>query len=456
MATARVVIIGGGISGLTTAFYLSKLGVRSIIVEKSKRLGGLIQTESIAGCQIEAGPDSYLAAKPAVTELAAELGDLKTQIIGSNDKRRRIFIVRNGNLVVMPKGMVMIAPAEWKPVLSSELFSANTKARFLSEAFASPRHRHGDISVAQLVNEHFGEEVLRYVAEPLLSGVYGGDSVNLSAESLLPRFIGYERRYGSLIKGVRRERRHATNGSVFLSFRGGMQSLVDALTGAIAPFTDILMTEATQIDAMIKGWRIRLEETSIEADQVVLACPAHAGARLVDGAVPALASELAAIPYSSAILATLVYNRSTFTHPLDGFGFLVPRRERQTISAATWVSTKFASRAPAHLAVLRGFIVDPEATQLLSAPPQNIAELVHSDFERLMHIRAAPAFASVHAWPGSMPQYLVGHGERVLRIAAAARELSGLHLVGNAFGGVGIPDCVRLAKETAKRIHDGD
>lgn len=454
MAPARVVIIGGGISGLATAFYLSKLGLRSIIVEKSNRLGGLIQTESIAGCQLEAGPDSYLAAKPSVTELADELGDLKTQIIGSNDERRRIFIVRNGNLVVMPKGMVMIAPTEWKPVLSSELFNAKTKMRFLTEAFASPRHRHGDVSVAQLVTDHFGEEVLRYVAEPLLSGIYGGDSQNLSAESVLPRFIGYERRYGSLIKGVRRERHQAPSGSIFLSFRGGMQSLTDALARAIAPSTDILMTEATQVDATTNGWRIRLGDTSIEADQVVLACPAHAGAKLVDGAVPALASELAAIPYSSAILATLVYSRSTFTHPLDGFGFLVPKRERRTISAATWVSTKLPSRVPGHLAVLRGFIIDPEATQILSASPQNIAELVHSDFERLMHIHAAPTFASVHAWPASMPQYLVGHGERVLRIAAATSNFRGLHLVGNAFGGVGIPDCVTLAKQTAKRIHD--
>ncbi len=347
----------------------------------------------------------------------------------------------------------MIAPAEWKPVLSSELFSARTKGRFLAEAFTAPRQRNGDASVAELVRDHFGEEVLEYVAEPLLSGVYGGDSANLSAEAVLPRFIGYERRYGSLIKGVRRERRATPRASMFLSFREGMQSLTDALARAIASSTDILISEASQIEAMTNGWRIRLVDGCIEAAHVVLACPAHAAATLLQSAAPALAADLAAIPYSSAILATLLYDRSIFTYPLNGFGFLVPGRERQTISAATWVTTKFPSRVPGHLAALRGFVVDPQATQLLGTPPETIAQLIHSDFERFMHIGATPAFASVHFWPRSMPQYLVGHHERQARIAARASESGRLHLVGNAYNGVGIPDCVTLAKETAKRIH---
>jgi protoporphyrinogen/coproporphyrinogen III oxidase len=452
VAVPSVIIIGGGISGLATAYFLSTLGIRSTIAEKSNRLGGLIRTESLLGCQLEAGPDSYLAAKPAVTELARGLGDLKSQIIGSNDKQRRIFVVRSGKLVPMPNGMVMIAPSQWAPILTSELFRPKTKLRFLSEIFAAPRRRTDDVSVAELVRDHFGEEVLEYVAEPLLAGVYGGDSGNLSAESVLPRFVAYERQYGSLIKGVRQERRRSSTGSIFLSFRDGMQSLTDGLAQAIAGTTNIVHAEAGGLQLTRNGWRARIGNDWVQTDHMVLACPAHTSASLLETATPELARELAAIPYSSAILTTLIYDRSKVPQPLNGFGFLVPRSKRKTISAATWINTKFPSRVPGHLVALRAFIVDPEATRLLNEPQETVTQLVQADFENLMHIHSSPIFASVHFWPNSMPQYVLGHAPRRARIAALTGEITRLHLVGNAYEGVGIPDCVRLAKETADRI----
>ncbi len=452
MASGTVIIVGGGVSGLATAYFLSKLGIQSTLIEKSERLGGLIATGFVEGCRLEAGPDSYLAAKPAVTELAEELGDLKNQIIGSNDEQRRIFVVRRGELVAMPKGMAMIAPGAWTPALRSPLFSAKTKLRFLTETFTRPRQRSGDISVAELVRDHFGEEVVQYAAEPLLSGVYGGDAAGLSAESVLPRFLAYERRYGSLIQGVRRERNSTSAGSLFLSFRDGMQSLTDALAKAIAGSSDIRHAEAESVERTAHAWRVRANGAWIEAAQLVLACPAHACARLLASSAATLASELAAIPYSSALGATLVYERARVAHPLNGFGFLVPRAERQTISAATWIGNKFPFRIPAHLAAIRAFIVDPEASRLLNASEEAILQLVSADFQRLMNIRSAPLFASVHRWPASMPQYVVGHRQRCLRIAGLLQQFQFLHLTGNAYEGVGIPDCVRLAKETANHV----
>ena len=452
MPVPSVIIIGGGISGLATAYFLSTLGIRSTIAEKSNRLGGLIRTGSLLGCQLEAGPDSYLAAKPAVTELARGLGDLKSQIIGSNDRQRRIFVVRSGKLIPMPNGMVMIAPSQLAPILTSELFRPKTKLRFLSEIFAAPRRRTDDVSVAELVRDHFGEEVLEYVAEPLLAGVYGGDSASLSAESVLPRFVAYEREYGSLIKGVRQERRRSSTGSIFLSFRDGMQSLTDGLAQAIAGTTNIVHAEAGSLQLTNNGWRARIGNDSVQTDHIVLACPAHTSARLLETAAPELARELGAIPYSSAILTTLVYDRSKVPQPLNGFGFLVPRGMRRTISAATWINTKFPSRVPGHLVALRAFIVDPEATRLLNEPQKTVTQLVQTDFENLMHIQSSPVFASLHFWPNSMPQYVLGHAQRCMRIAALTGEIKGLHLVGNAYDGIGIPDCVRLAKETANRI----
>jgi protoporphyrinogen/coproporphyrinogen III oxidase len=448
-----VIIVGGGISGLATAYFLGMRGIRSTLIEKSNRLGGLIKTDLIEGCQLEAGPDSYIASKPAVTDLARELGGLENRIIGSNDERRRIFVVRRGKLVPMPEGMVMMVPGKWMPVLRSELFSATTKLRFLAETLSPPRKRHEDVSIKTFVDDHFGREVLDHITEPLLSGVYGGDPSNLSAESVLPRFFRYEQVYGSLIRGLRREHSQKAPGhSVFLSFAGGMQSLTDSLAAASAGFMDVVHGEALRVERSGTKWLVKVGDDWTRADQVVLACPAHVCGRLLESAEPALAAKLSEIPYSSAILVTLAYARSKLGHALDGFGFLVPRIERRNVAAATWVSTKFPCRVPQDIAALRAFIVGDEAEELLDAPSQTLAELVQAEFERLMGIDQTPLFHSVHAWPRSMPQYIVGHSRRRLHIAQTLDRCPGLYLVGNAYDGVGVPDCVYMARQTAKGI----
>jgi len=453
-----VAIIGGGVSGLSTAYFLSQLGIRSTIVEKSSRLGGLIKTDLIEGCQLEAGPDSYIATKPAVSELCGELlgveGEvLQNDIIGSNDARRRVLVVRNGRLLPLPKGMVMMAPAEWKPALASTLFSTATKLRFLRETLSPPRDRQADVSIEQLVVDHFGREVLEYLAEPLLSGVYGGHAGQLSARSVLPRFVEYERQYGSLVRGVRRERRERPQTtSMFLSLRGGMETLTDSLSRAIRGWSTVRHAEATAIERTSGGWRIHAGTEAVDAAHLVMACPAYVAADLLERETPALSSELGAIPYSSAVLVTLVYETSKLNHALDAFGFLVPRAERKTIAAATWIGTKFPSRIPYGLSALRAFIVEPEAAGLLHSSKEELVHLVRSDFERLMGITTEPKFSTVYFWPRSMPQYVVGHEARRERIAQHVSGSSGLHLVGNCYSGVGVPDCVRIAKETANLI----
>jgi len=452
-STNRVVILGGGISGLAAAYFLSQAGLRPILIEKSNRLGGLIKTDFIEGCRLEAGPDSYIATKTSVTELARELDGLDSEIIGSNDSARRIFIVREGKLLPMPKAMVMMAPSEWKPVLTSKLFSTETKLRFVRETLQTPKIRAEDVSVGQFVEEHFGREVLEYVAAPLLSGVYGGDAVNLSTESVLPRFLAYEREYGSLIRGVRRERRAANaKGSLFLSFRNGMQTLTDTLARAMASSIRVIHAEVTKVEGSGKEWRVYAGQDALACDHVILACPAHQAAKLLENCAPSLATELAGIPYSSVVLATTVYQRANLGHPLDGFGFLVPRSERRDVAAATWVGTKWPERVPSTLAALRAFIVGEEAIRLAAAAEQELLDVVQGEYRRVMGITAKPLFSTFYAWPRSMPQYVLGHKQRCLRISSKLAERPGLHLVNNAFDGVGIPDCVRLAKETAKAI----
>jgi len=458
MASETVLIVGGGISGLAAAYYLGKAGVRSTIIEKANRLGGLIKTDRVQGCELEAGPDSYLSTKTAVAELAQELdsdlgGGLSQKIIGSNDEARRIFVVRNGKLTPMPKAMSMMVPGEWGPVLRSPLLGVRTKLQLLLETRKKPRKREGDFSVGELVSAHFGPEMLEYVTEPLLCGVYGGDSASLSARSVLPRFVGYEEQYGSLIQGVRKSAKQAPQqGSLFKSFQGGMQTLIDALSKAVQEHTAVIYGEANKVEKTEGGWRVRFGSESISSRQVVLACPAWAAAKLLEQSAPAPAAELARIPYSSAFVAMLVFQRDQLKHPLNGFGFLVPRQEQQTMAAATWVNTKFPSRVAPGLAALRAFMVGEKAEAMAQMEREHIVQAVRQDFERLMGIQQAPVFDTVYSWPKSMPQYVVGHEARVQRLLAALEPYGGLFLTGNYFDGVGIPDSIRLAKDTAKLI----
>jgi protoporphyrinogen/coproporphyrinogen III oxidase len=449
----QVTILGGGISGLACAWFLSRDGLRPLLIEKSSRLGGLIKTDSIDDCLLEAGPDSFLAAKTSVAELAAQLG-IASEVIPSNDAQRRIFIVRHGELAALPPGMVMMAPANLSAALRSPFYSASSKLRFLTELLSRPRHRHADLSIREFVSDHFGAETLDYVTEPLLSGVYGGNAGQLSVQSVLPRFLEYERKYGSLIRAVRHERAQApAQTSLFQSFRDGMQTLTGALANAIRSETRVLTAEASAVEKTSGGWKISLDGESVETRHLVLGCPAHVNARLLRSSVPALSRELASIPYSSAILVTLVYDRQQLAHPLDGFGFLIPRRERRQIAAVTWVSTKFPSRTPPGLAALRAFLVGDEAVALANETDEDLLRLVRDDLARLMKISAPPKLHTVYRWPDSMPQYVVGHEQRQQKIRQLVNEFPGLHLCGNAYRGVGIPDCVRLASEVAQTIH---
>lgn len=453
-----VLIIGGGISGLATAYYVRQQGLSATIIEGSKRLGGLIGTETVSGCRLEMGPDSWIANKTAVADLAQTVPGMAEQIIGSNDAARRIFVVKDGQLTPLPHGMVMMVPGEWGPALRSRLWNGSTKLGFLSEYFQRPRIRHEDITIAEFVKDHFDETMLEYVTEPLLSGVYGGQAGKLSARSVLPRFVGYEQKYGSLIRGVRRELRAAKakkqRGSLFRSFRHGMQTVVDTLSDLLeAQQVRIVHGQADCVEPVAGGdWRVRVGDTFEEAAQVVIACPAYRAAALLNRSSPRLSDELGAVPYSSAITVMTGFRREAVGHSLNGFGFLVPRRERKTLAACTWVNTKFPTRIAPEYAVLRSFLVDRDADELMLAPDQELIDIVRGELKSLMGITAPVEFFTVNRWPHSMPQYMVGHEARWHRIEEQLRNHPGLHLVGNAYDGVGIPDCVRLAKDAALRI----
>jgi oxygen-dependent protoporphyrinogen oxidase len=431
----KVAVIGGGISGLSCAYYLTKAGHEPVVFDPAP--GGSIGTVVVDGCILETGPESWLAAKPWAEQLIRELG-LGDQLTGSNDAGRRTYVLRHGKFVTLPEGLQMVVPTKIRPVLESQLFSWKTKVRMGIEMFRSPQAL-PDRSVSAFVADHFGEEAVAYLAEPLLAGVYGGSPDQLSAPSVLPRFVEYEQRYGSVVVGTMRNKTAASGQPIFKSMRRGMGTLIDDLVRRVT----LQRVKVESIELLETGWQVLANGQRLDFDHVVLGCGANHAAPLIAATEPRLAELLAAIPYGSSSIWTFGYRRSDVPHPLDAFGFLVPGAERRTIMACTWVGPKWSGRVPEDKAVFRCFSTDPEASR----------ESMLEDLNRLMGMNAEPIFELTHRWPDSMPQYAVGHTALVQEIDSRAAAIPGFSLIGNAFHGIGIPDCVRSAKTAAERIN---
>ncbi len=450
---AEVVIIGGGISGLSAAYYLTKAGIPATLIEKRPRLGGVIQTEYLQGCTLEAGPDSYLGVKPAATQLIREVG-LEDQIIGSNDHLRITYVVRNGRLVPLPDGLMMMVPTKIAPVLTTRLFGWGTKMRMGLEYFRRPsKSGLRDRSVSEFIADHYGVESLEYLAEPLLSGVYGGDPARLSAASVLPRFVDLESKYGSLTRGVLTERARPAKGggALFRTLKNGLSQLVAKLETSITPNVRVLHATADAMDGHTEGYRILAGGDWIQAKHVILACPAYDAAALIRAVDPELAQLLAEIEYTSSLTLSLGYNRSDLGY-LPGFGFLVPKKERQRLVACTVVGNKFSHRVAEDKVVLRCFFGGASDEAVLNETDDFIVHTAIEELQRITGISAKPMFHTIARWPRSMAQYTVGHQKRLTNIESRIAGLPGLHLAGNAYYGIGIPDCVRTGRDAAARI----
>lgn len=452
-----VAVIGGGISGLTATYELVKAGLACTIIDPNPALGGVIRTESAGGCLIEAGPDSFLAQKPWARELIEELG-LGDQVIASNDARRRTFVLRKGRLIQIPDGLQFMAPTRIAPVLKSPLLSIGAKAHMAAELLRQPSGARPDRSVAEFVTDHYGSEVNEYLAQPMLAGVYGAEPEVLSVNAVLPRFVELESRYGSLSRGLMAGMKKAQPAKgprppLFQSLRGGMQTLTDALTARIAGRANRVQGRALGLTRTGDGWTVSLEDgAAIQSAAVILALPAYESARVLAPIDAEIAEPLRSIPYGSSITVGLVYERPAFQHPLNGFGFLVPRAEGRLLAACTWVGTKFDGRAPEQRPLLRAFLSGSTAKERLGRAPDELAVEVDAELKQIMQYSADPVEWRTAAWDRAMAQYPVGHADIVARIRARETAIPGLRLIGNAYEGIGIPDCIRLAREAVRQL----
>jgi protoporphyrinogen/coproporphyrinogen III oxidase len=448
-------IIGGGISGLATAWYLTDAGISSTLIEARPRLGGVIQSEHVQGCVIEGGPDSFLAVKPAAMELITQLG-LAGEVINSNDHLRVTYIWKGGRLLPMPDGLQLMVPTKVIPLVTTRLLSWRTKLRMGMEWFRSPGRHPEEQSVADFVAAHYGPEAVDYLAEPLLSGIFGGSPEAMSITSVLPRFVELEAKYGSLTRGVLAQRQAARAQQdslpLFRSLKGGLADLVAELARRLEGRTTVLHQRALAVERSAGGFRIRLEDGWLEAPQLVLACEAHAAAELLAGVDGALAALLTAIPYSSSMTMALAFPNDAFPRPLRGFGFLVPKRERRRLVACTSVGVKFPYRVPQGVTLLRGFLGGADDPAVLAESDDAILATVLDELHEILRFQAAPRFWRIYRWPRSMAQYAVGHPQRLAEIQARVAAIPGLHLAGNAYEGIGIPDCIRLGKRAAAAI----
>jgi len=456
----RIAIIGGGISGLSAAFELEQqrtagAEVEYVLYEASNRLGGVLRTEMIDGCLVEAGPDSFVTEKPWAADLCRTLG-LGDQLIGSNDADRKTYILTRGRLVEMPDGLMFMVPTKILPTGLSPLFSWKTKIRMSQELFHPPRSVGHDESVAEFVERHYGREMVDRLADPLLSGVYGGESASLSVRAVLPRFAEMERTHGSLGRAMLAARKKVPKGSrkaappLFTSLKQGMQHLSEAIVARLTATSLLTNTPVQAVQRDEHGWAVSAGMQSDLFQAVIVALPGRAAAGVLGMVSNDLATELGAIEYSSSITVGLGYDEGVRRSLPAGFGFLVPRSEGKRLLAATFVHNKFPHRAPDDRALLRCFFAGSNAESVWPLSDDQIIGIVRNELQQIIGLRAAPLFARVYKWKSAMAQYSVGHLDRLERIERLRQQFPGLALAGNAYQGIGVPDCVRSGRDAAK------
>ena len=442
-----VAVIGGGIAGLSAAYELERRGLGVRILEASDRLGGVIRTERIDDWVIDAGPDSLLAQKPAAVQLCGELG-IGDRLI-STQLPRTAYVLRNGRLRPLVAGSFLGFPVGLGALARSSLFSWPAKLRMACEVVVPPSSG-SDESIASFVRRRFGREALDYLGEPLLAGIHAGDAERLSMKALFPRVAEAERQAGSVLRSLRSLKVAPSPNGAFVSLPGGLGELVDALSGALRPST-VRLSSAVAALRRAEIFAIDAQDASVRARAVIVCVPAYAAAGMLRAIDAPLAAFCDAVPYASTATVAFGYRREQVRHPLDGSGFVVPRVEQNPLLASTWVTSKWAGRAPDGHVLLRGFLGGGRDPNRLDQSDDDLVRLAQDALADTLGIEGDPVLTRLSRYPRQSPQYEVGHLKRVASIEARLSEMPGLFLAGSGFRAIGIPDCISDGREAAAR-----
>jgi protoporphyrinogen/coproporphyrinogen III oxidase len=463
----HIIVVGGGIAGLSAAYSvvekarLSNAPVRVTVVEAEPRWGGKILTEQVEGFVIEGGPDTFLATKPWGVELCRKLG-LGDRLHGTNLKQRNTYVMRGGKLVPLPDGLTMMIPSRFGPMIKTRLLSWPQKTRMGLDFFLPPGAPDGDESLGTFVTRRLGRAAYERLIEPLMSGIYAGDGDLLSLQSTFPYLRELELKHGGLIKGaLAARRRMAANGhprpgsrSIFLTPTTGLDELTKALVEYLEEGEATLLAgiPAANIVKLDRGYRIEMEKGSdLQAEALILAAPAFASGALLANLDQNLSAELKSIEYTSTATMSLAFRKEDIPRPLDGYGYVIPRCEGRKALACTWTSTKFPHRAPEGHALLRVFAGRAGQEQDIEWDKANLLALAREELSHTLGITAQPLLARVFRWEQAMPQYNLGHTERLARIETALSRWQGLYLAGNGYRGIGIPDCIHSGEIAAEK-----
>jgi oxygen-dependent protoporphyrinogen oxidase len=469
----HVAIVGGGIAGLTAAFSLHEqaadagVPLTCTLIEAGREWGGKIVTHRAGDLTIEAGPDSFLSQKPWGIELCRKLG-LAGRLINTNEHQKKTFVYSRGRLRELPEGLVVIVPTRLGPFLRSGLISWPGILR-MGMDLALPGRRagleRGDESLASFFSRRIGREAFERVVEPLMAGIYAGDAAQISLRATFPRFLDLEREHGSLIRGMlaRRPAGAASGHTMFVTLQGGLVELVQALLAKLTASGTKLMTRQSVAAMRVRqtstrhpiGWTYDLTLESgaaISADAVVLATPAFVSADLVRPLSPIASELLGAIPYASTATVSMAYKAGTLGAEVSGFGFVVPRVERRDLLAATWTSLKWPHRAPDSQTLVRCYLGGVGREKILQEDDAALIRRVRDELRSMAGVTGEPVYAEVNRWDRGMPQYTLGHLDRLETIQRSLDRYPGLLLAGAAYRGIGIPDCIRDGTDAASAV----
>jgi protoporphyrinogen/coproporphyrinogen III oxidase len=466
-----VVIVGGGISGLATALSLMEqagkagLSLRCIVLECEHSWGGKIVTHRIGDIVTEAGPDSFLSQKQAGLDLCMKLG-LADQLINTNETGKKACVLHRGQLHDLPEGLLSFVPKQLGSFLQSGLLSWSGLARMGLEFAVPPGSPRDDESLATFLRRRFGSQAYERVLEPLMAGIYAGDAEQMSLRATFPRFFELEQQHGSIVRGMMAAKQSALSTAssqprrtMFVSLKHGLTELVTALTTRLTE-QGVELRVGARVDALrvrsheLGRWMYDLilqDGSALSAESVVLATPAYVSADLLRPLTPIAGGLLDLIPYASTATIAMAFPR-TLTSAIEGFGFIIPRTEQRHLIAATWTSLKWPHRAPSDQLLVRCYVGGVGREDILQREDQALVATVREELAGICGIRAEPSYAEVNRWWKAMPQYTIGHLDRLRQLDAAVSRYPGLILTGAAYRGVGIPDCIRDGALAAEHV----